>query len=57
MVIITGTLRKTRKGIPKEMTKKFGVGEKKYMRSDELLMVGFRKKKIPKKPCTTTFYQ
>lgn len=44
----TGTLRKTRKGIPPDMTSKFEVGQKKYLRANEMLMLGYREKKSQK---------
>lgn len=47
---LTGTLRKSRKGIPSRMKERFNVGETKYMRKGSLLMLGYRQKKSQKNP-------
>lgn len=41
---ITGTIRKNRLGIPKELLGKFNVGEKMYMRSENMLGLTYREK-------------
>lgn len=50
LTYITGTLRRNCKGIPHEMKNKFAVGQKLYMRNDNLLMLGYREKKSQKNP-------
>lgn len=44
MTFITGTIRKNRAGLPKELVNKYKVGEKLYLRSNELLALAYREK-------------
>lgn len=44
---LTGTIRRNRKFVPKEV-KMATVGEPKYFTNDEILMCSFRQKKNPK---------
>jgi hypothetical protein len=42
---LTGTLRRNRKNIPQELKEKFSVGDTKYYRNGEILILGQREKK------------
>jgi hypothetical protein len=47
---ITGTIRRNRKFIPKQFSKKFDVGEKRYFRQGPMLAAAFREKRSQRFP-------
>jgi hypothetical protein len=47
---LTGTLRRNRKGVPKNFLEKFKVGEKKYMKDKYLLGLAYREKSSQQHP-------
>lgn len=46
---LTGTIRSNRRGLPKDITANYDIGQVKYFHSDEILLCGFREKKSKKK--------
>ncbi|KAG8248860.1 hypothetical protein J6590_108442 [Homalodisca vitripennis] len=48
MTFVTGTIRKNRRGIPDELLGKYKVGDKRYMRSKEILGLAYREKSSQK---------